>query len=91
LYFWRIAKTAFLSGSGVTGGWLIGRGGRRWFVGRIELKLEASGWEKLRNALKVRQSERWLQRITEAGDPCPYSKLRKPKKSWRFFGIQSFE
>jgi hypothetical protein len=22
---------------------------------------------------------------------CPYSKLRKPKKSWSFSGIQSFE
>jgi hypothetical protein len=24
-------------------------------------------------------------------DPCPYSKLRKPKKSWSFSGILSFE
>jgi hypothetical protein len=24
-------------------------------------------------------------------DPCSYSKLRKPKNSWSFFGIQSFE
>jgi hypothetical protein len=22
---------------------------------------------------------------------CPYSKLRKPKKSWSFSGIQSFD
>jgi len=22
---------------------------------------------------------------------CPYSKLRKPKKSWSFSGIQNFE
>jgi hypothetical protein len=24
-------------------------------------------------------------------EACPYSKLRKPKKSWSFSGIQSFE
>ena len=30
-------------------------------------------------------------RLVMVAVTCPYSKLRKPKKSWSFSGIQSFE
>ena len=37
--------------------------------------------------------QQWLHDLYRPGQVvgCPYSKLRKPKKSWSFSGIQSFE